>query len=318
MEAELADLPNDKPIAKPQVPTAAKKPLPAKSVPLAAKPAEAIPEMLAAKPAPKPISFPVAANPAPVDAKPLPVAPKPLPVAAKPAPVAAKPAVARPVPPKAVSPVTAKPMAPKPVIIQPAATVKTPVAPAPVILAKAPVVAKPPVAAEAVSTLVPPAVSLKAPLSTEGKATVSEAFTKIEETAKNFAAEATTKVKAAMEKGQKGVGEVVEFSKGNIEAVVASGKIAAKGAEEIAKYATDYGRTSIEKANATAKQFSSVKSPTEFFQLQSEIAKTSLEAFVGEASKFGENYMKLLGEIAQPIQNRYALAVEKVKTAVAV
>ncbi|MDB5713007.1 MAG: phasin family protein [Sphingomonadales bacterium] len=147
---------------------------------------------------------------------------------------------------------------------------------------------------------------------------MSEAFTKIEETAKNFAADATTKVKAAVEKGQKSVGEIVEFSKGNFEAVVASGKVAAKGAEEIAKYATDYGRTSIEKANATAKQLSGVKSPTEFFQLQSEIAKTSLEAFVGEASKFGENYMKLLGEIAQPIQSRYALAVEKVKTAVAV
>jgi hypothetical protein len=34
------------------------------------------------------------------------------------------------------------------------------------------------------------------------------------------------------------------------------------------------------------------------------------------ASKFGENYMKLLGEIAQPLQSRYELAVEKVKTTI--
>jgi hypothetical protein len=33
-------------------------------------------------------------------------------------------------------------------------------------------------------------------------------------------------------------------------------------------------------------------------------------------SKFSENYLKLLGEIAQPLSNRYAVAAEKVKTVV--
>ncbi|AYJ88006.1 phasin family protein [Sphingomonas paeninsulae] len=172
---------------------------------------------------------------------------------------------------------------------------------------------------KAPTAAVPPlkrATPVSAPLITEGKAKVTETFTKIENSVQNFTADATARVKSVMEKGSKNVEELVEFSKGNLEAVVASGRVAAKGAEEIAKYATDYGRTSIEKANATAKQFAGLKSPTEFFQLQSELAKSSLDAFVGEASKFGENYMKLLGEIAQPIQSRYALAVEKVKTAV--
>jgi phasin family protein len=91
----------------------------------------------------------------------------------------------------------------------------------------------------------------------------------------------------------------------------------AKGVQEIAKYSADYGRKAIEEGTATAKQFAAVKSPTEFFQLQSEVAKKNLDAFVGEASKFSESYLKLLGEIAQPIQNRYAVAVEKVKTVVA-
>jgi phasin family protein len=184
---------------------------------------------------------------------------------------------------------------------------------------KPPVVAKPAVAAApaaAVVTPLEPASPVPAALITEGKPKVTETFTKIEENSKNFAAQATTRVKSAMEKGSKGVEELVEFSKGNLEAVVASGRVAAKGAEEMAKYAADYGRTTIEKANVTAKQFAGVKSPAEFFQLQSELAKSSLDALVGEASKFGENYMKLLGEIAQPIQSRYALAVEKVKTAV--
>jgi phasin family protein len=125
------------------------------------------------------------------------------------------------------------------------------------------------------------------------------------------------RAKDAMAKGTKAIEELVEFSKGNFEAMVASSKVAAKGAEEIAKYSADYGRKSIEGANATAKKFAGVKSPTEFFQLQSEVAKSSLDAMVAEGSKFTESYLKLLGEIAQPIQNRVSVAVEKVKTTVA-
>jgi phasin family protein len=219
---------------------------------------------------------------------------------------AAKAPVSVPQAAKPVVPTTSKLVAPLPKPEPAPAAPKVPFVAEPV--AAAPKIEVPPVTTE---------LPKPAPLITEGKAQVTETFTKIEDNAQNFTTDATAKIKSVFEKSQKGVGEIVEFSKGNFEAVVASGKVAAKGAEEIAKYATDYGRTSIEKANATAKQFAAVKSPTEFFQLQSEFAKSSLDAFVGEASKFGENYMKLLGEIAQPIQNRYALAVDKVKTAVA-
>ncbi len=179
------------------------------------------------------------------------------------------------------------------------------------------------VAAAAVNTPEP-----TAPINSEGKTVMNETMNTAQEAAKTFTADATeratamfgdvsTRAKSAMEKGTKAIEEMVEFSKGNLEAVVASGRVAAKGAEDIAKYSAEYGRATIEKANATAKQFAAVKSPTEFFQLQSEVAKSQLDALVGEASKFTENYMKLLGEIVQPVQNRYAVAVEKVKTVVA-
>ncbi len=170
--------------------------------------------------------------------------------------------------------------------------------------------------------------SVKASLIAKGKINMNDTVTKVQETAQKFTADATARAtevfgdvsaraKTAMEKGSKGLEEMVEFSKGNLEAVVASGRVAAKGAQDIAKYSAEYGRKSIEDANATAKKFAAVKSPTEFFALQSEVAKSNLDAMVGEASKFAEGYMKLIGEIVQPMQNRYAVAVEKVKTAVA-
>jgi phasin family protein len=171
-------------------------------------------------------------------------------------------------------------------------------------------------------------VSVKAPKIAEGKKIMNDTVAKVQETAEKFTADATARAtemfgdvsaraKTAMEKGSKVMEEMVDFSKGNLEAVVASSRVAAKGAQDIAKYSADYGRKSIEEANATAKKFAAVKSPTEFFALQSEVAKTQLDAVVGEASKFAEGYMKLMGEIMQPMQNRYAVAVEKVKTAVA-
>jgi phasin family protein len=203
-------------------------------------------------------------------------------------------------------PVVAKALAPEPVATKPV------VAPAPAVTAP-------------VSAKTSPVSKLTV---AQGKIIMNDTVTKVQETAEKFTADATARAtemfgdvsaraKTAMEKGSKGLEEMVEFSKGNLEAVVASGRVAAKGAQDIAKYSAEYGRKSIEEANATAKKFAAVKSPTEFFALQSEVAKSNLDAFVGEASKFTEGYMKLVGEIMQPMQNRYAVAVEKVKSAVA-
>lgn len=130
-------------------------------------------------------------------------------------------------------------------------------------------------------------------------------------------ADMNERAKGVLERGPKVVEELVEFSKGNVEALMASGRVAAKGAEEIARYTAEYARTAMEKGSATARELAAVKSPTEFFQLQGRVAREALDATVAEGAKFTENYLKLLGEVTQPIQNRYALAADRIKTAVA-
>lgn len=216
-----------------------------------------------------------------------------------------------------------KPLA-MPAVAAPKSIIENP-APLPVV-APAPVTTKTAPVALAAVVAAPEPVAV--PVIPEGTNTMNETINNAQQTAHNFANTATeratemfgdvsARAKTAMEKGSKTMEDMVEFSKGNIEAVVASGRVAAKGAQDIAKYSAEYGRKSIEDATSTAKRFAAVKSPTEFFALQSEIAKSQLDAMVGEASKFSESYLKLLGEIVQPIQNRYAVAVEKVKTSVA-
>ena len=244
--------------------------------------------------------------------------------AAAPAPVVA------PVKAEAAKPVTLAP-APKPAAA-PAVVAKAEAKPVPPVKAKpapkARIVKKKPVAKAAVVKTAPIKKLAKAPIALAKKEAkiMQDTVTKTVETAKKATAETTERAKAmfgdmnartkdAVAKGTKAIEEMNEFAKGNIEALVASSKIAAKGAEDIAKYSAEYGRKAIADTTENAKKFAAVKSPTEFFQLQSELVKSSIDAMVSESSKFTENYLKLMGEVTQPISNRVAVAVEKVKIA---
>jgi phasin family protein len=293
------------------------------------------------KPAPKAMEskVPLAAKPE-VSAKPMPFViepettvkapePVPVPVTAKPEPVAAKPEPkVEPAAPVEPAPVTAAtditPATPEPVETPPvkAAPVTIPVKSAPVeskpfnpSTPSQPVVAEPPLAAamEMVATWPAPEVL-------EGNYIMNEAI----ETTKKFAEETKTRVqsmlaemndkaKAAMEKSSKAMEEIGDLTKGNLEAVVESSKIAAKGFESIGQNAAEYGRLSFEKTSATIKSFASVKSPAEFLQLQSELMTSTFDALASESAKTSEAMLKLAGEIAQPLSSRVAVVSDKFK-----
>lgn len=128
-------------------------------------------------------------------------------------------------------------------------------------------------------------------------------------------AELNDKAKAAVEKNTKLVGEMTELAKGNVEALVESGKIAAKGLETMGQDAAEYSRKQFEQATATMKSLAAVKSPADFFKLQSDYVRTAFDSMVAETSKNTEAFIKLAGDAAQPVSNRVAVAMEKIKTA---
>jgi len=66
---------------------------------------------------------------------------------------------------------------------------------------------------------------------------------------------------------------------------------------------------------ADAKALAAVKSPTEFFELQTSLLKRNFETAFALTSKNTEAAVKLAGDAFAPISNRVALAVEKVKKA---
>jgi len=146
-------------------------------------------------------------------------------------------------------------------------------------------------------------------------ATVASSSTEATEKAQALFTDFSNRFKTAFEKSTKLSEELADFAKGNVEAVIASARVAAKASEILGQEAAEYGKKNFETATSAFKSFATVKSPTELFQLQSEFAKASFDSAVAEASRISESLLKVAGDIAQPISNRYALAAEKIKSA---
>jgi len=122
------------------------------------------------------------------------------------------------------------------------------------------------------------------------------------------------RAKAAAERSAKIVEELADLTRGNVEAFVASSKIAAKGVETLSQDAAEYSRKSFEEASAALKSFAEVKSPTDFFKLQGDYARSAFDAAVAESARVSESVLKLAGDVAEPINSRYTVAAERVKT----
>lgn len=224
-----------------------------------------------------------------------------------PKPAAPKPARAKADPVAIVAATTAVDAAPEPPAVAPA--------PAPV---KAEV---PQVRAEAEPIESKGPVEPKSLPATEGTKMMNDVI----ETGKKFAEETKAKLesayadfnekaKANVEKSTKAIEELSDIAKGNVEALVESGKIAAKGFESIGQEAVDYSRKSFEKATSSFKSFSTVKTPTEFFQLQSQLLSSSFDELTKEAARSSEALIKLAGDVAQPLTARVTVVTDKVKS----
>jgi phasin family protein len=134
------------------------------------------------------------------------------------------------------------------------------------------------------------------------------------DTMQNTAETMQANAQDAMSKGKQTFEEMTAFGQGNVEAMVESTRVAVKGVEAMAQARAAFAKQSFEATIATFKSMTEVRTPTDFFKLQGDYLRNSMDALVAETSRSTEATLKLVGEIAQPIQNRVALAAEKVRT----
>lgn len=98
--------------------------------------------------------------------------------------------------------------------------------------------------------------------------------------------------------------EMTALAKENVDAVVQSGTIVAKGAEQAGKQVAAFTQSSFEKNVASSKALFAVKSLNELIELQSAFAKQTLDAIVAESTKLQELSLKVTTEAIAPINAR--------------
>lgn len=167
--------------------------------------------------------------------------------------------------------------------------------------------------------------SVAAPVTVKARKTISKDKTmtaKKTNTNTDFAqgfqtvvADAQAKAKEAFDKGSAQFSEAGQFAKGNVEALVESGKILAAGLQQIASGATAEAKTAFETMTADVKELSTAKTPADFLRLHSDIMRRNFDAMVAYGSKNSETMMKLASDSLAPISTRVNLAVEKVRKA---
>ena len=255
-----------------------------------------------AKPAPVALAAPVKAEAvkteavkaeAPIVAE-APAVAKSAPVA-KPAPAPARLALKR-----AAKPVAAKI---KPVVKVKAAakTATKPAATKVAIVAKAKPGRKP---GAKIAKLVPTTTLITklkdSTMATTVKKTTEDFSSKIQDAMKD----AQGRAKTAFEKSQAAMGDANEFSKGNLEALVETGKVLASGMQTMGKSYVEEVKSAFTTMQSDAKELTSVKSPKEFVELQSKLMRKYFDNAVAYNSKNAEAALKLANEAFQPVVRR--------------
>jgi phasin family protein len=229
-------------------------------------------------------------------------------------PVAPNPAVGE----AAIAPPVAEAPVIEPAVVE-ASAVEAPAVEAPAVEApvvEAPVVEAPVIEAPvAVAVAMPPSAAQDRTAPSPEKDAIMDTFEAATQKTHAMFAGLNDRTKGAMEKGTHLIEEFNAFGKGNIEALVESSKIAAKAMETVGQDVTDYAKGAFESSAAAMKTLASASSPTEYFRLQGDYARSTFDTMIAQGSHATEKMLKLAGEIAQPISNRVAVATDRLKGA---
>lgn len=124
-----------------------------------------------------------------------------------------------------------------------------------------------------------------------------------------------SRAQTAYEKSSEITGEMSEFAKGNVEAMVEAGKLLAAGMQNMGKTYVEDAKSAYETVTGDLKEVAAIKSPSELFQLQGKLARRNFDAMVAFSSKQTETMMKLANESFAPISSRMSVAAEKISKA---
>lgn len=130
----------------------------------------------------------------------------------------------------------------------------------------------------------------------------------------NIAADTQTAAKEQFEKLGKSMEDVATFGQENLDAVMKSSEVAMKAAEGINAEVTAFSKKSFEDTVAAAKDLTTAKSATDYFEKQSAFMKTSFEGFMAQATKMNEMFGKTAKDVSAPLNARVTAAQDMAKS----
>jgi hypothetical protein len=104
-------------------------------------------------------------------------------------------------------------------------------------------------------------------------------------------------------------GQFQNVGKEGFDAVVRAYGEANKGFQAIAAEVTDYSKTAFEDATRAFQQLVSAKSAEQAFEIQSQYAKKSYDAYLSQVSKLGEMWVNLARDSYKPVARAVAKKV---------
>lgn len=137
----------------------------------------------------------------------------------------------------------------------------------------------------------------------------SEAAAKQYEQAVTLTKEQVEKTSNAMFKGYD---EISAINKQNLDAMVQSSSIFAKGFEAIGKEFFSYTQNALEMNVAGTKALFGAKSLKDVVDLQSEMARKSFDTALAESAKLTEMSVEVTNKAFKPLQDQVNVTVEKI------
>ncbi|NQV47569.1 MAG: phasin family protein [Rhodospirillaceae bacterium] len=119
---------------------------------------------------------------------------------------------------------------------------------------------------------------------------------------------ATQEIPAAVLGGYE---DFLAIGQGNVEALVESGSLFAKGVQEFNKIWFDLAQASALESANVAKTVLACKTLPEMLEVQGNLGKSNYEKMLADGQKLSGLSMKLAEEVSQPISARVNVAVEK-------
>ena len=126
---------------------------------------------------------------------------------------------------------------------------------------------------------------------------------------------AQERAKEAADRGVEIAKGAVEFNRENIEALIESGKITAKEAQELGKTNVKYTRENFVEASRALQGLFSVATPKDFFEKQTDYVRSGLDRVMDQTSNNADAVVKIAGKAYQPIADRLADIQKELKKA---